>query len=214
MMFNITKRTRQEWINSAALFGLVVFASCIYFILNFPHEIVNVVKIFLDDHIPRLPVFAIPYIAFLPWFWGVVVWVWLKNKSFGQLAISIIIVNLIASIVYIMFQTHVPREVITSNDVFSEILKFIYSSDRAYNGFPSLHSGLSAVVATYFVILKNKRAWMFVAMAGLIVISTLFTKQHFVLDAISGVTLGVLVTYIVFRIIPKNTSLQDKSIPS
>ncbi len=189
---------KQRLINDGLLLLAVIIASCLYFILNVPHEVVNVVKIFIDDHIPRLPVFTIPYLLFLPWFWSVIFYVWYKNNSFKQLAYSVIVINLVASVVYIMFQTHIPREVITSNDLFSEILKFIYSSDQAYNGFPSLHSGLSATAATFFVIKKSRFALPATLMALLIIISTLFTKQHFILDAISGVTLGIFITSFVF----------------
>lgn len=192
------KIIKQRLIDDGMLLLAVIIASCLYFVLNVPHEVVNVVKIFIDDHIPRLPVFAIPYLLFLPWFWAVIFYVWYKDNSFKQLAYSVIIINLVASVVYIMFQTYIPRDVIISNDLFSGILGFIYDNDQAYNGFPSLHSGLSATVATFFVIKKSRFAVPTFLMALLIVISTLFTKQHFILDAVSGITLGVIITSFVF----------------
>lgn len=193
------KRTKKQWAKDIAIFGLIIIASILYFYLNTPRDVLNIVKTFLDDGIPRLPVFTIFYLAFLPWLWGVIFYSFIKNKSFRPLAISLIVVNLIASLVYIFFQTYVPREVINSNDIFSDILKFIYSNDQAYNGFPSLHSALSTVIAVYFVMTKNKYAWAAILIAILIVASTLFTKQHFVLDVVSGVGLGWVVTWVVFR---------------
>jgi membrane-associated phospholipid phosphatase len=170
-----------------------------YFILNVPHISVNVLRTFIDDQIPRLPIFSIIYLAFLPWFWGVVVYSWLKNRSFRQLAYSVIIVNLIAFGVYLFFQTHVPRESVMGNDFLSGMLRFIYSYDQPYNAFPSLHVALSSVIATYFVCMKSKCSWAFVAIALLISISTLFVKQHFIVDVLSGVVLGGVVTWLVFK---------------
>lgn len=200
-------RTKQDWINDALLLGLVIIVSSFYLFLNIPHEVVHVLRTFIDDSIPRLPVFTIPYLLFLPWFWGIVFYAWYKNRNFKQLAYTIIIVNLIASVVYIMFQTYVPREVVISNDLFSNLLRMIYSNDQAYSGFPSLHSGLSAVIATYCVIRKSRFAWAAVVMAVLIVASTLFVKQHFILDAISGVTLGIATTWIVFKFSNKSNEI-------
>lgn len=203
------QRTRREWVNDTVLLALVIVASILYFILNTPHEVVNVLKTFIDNGIPRLPVFTVVYIAFLPWFWGVVVYSWFCNVSWHRLAYSVIIVNLVASVVYLMFQTYVPRDVIVSNDIFSNLLRFIYSSDSAYSAFPSLHSALSATIATYFVIRKSNWSVAAVIMAVMVILSTLFVKQHFVLDAISGVGLGVITTYFVFRFLPEQTKEQQ-----
>ena len=197
-MINIIQRGRKEWTIDIILLAAVIVVSSMYFVLNAPQLSLHILRTFLDDQIPRLPIFSIIYLAFLPWFWGVVIYSWFKKRYFRQLAWSVIIVNLIAFAVYLTFQTYVPREAIMSNNFFSGILQFIYNSDQPYNGFPSLHSALSAATATYFVCIKSKRAWIAVAIAVLIVASTLFVKQHFIADAISGVILGVVTTLIIF----------------
>jgi membrane-associated phospholipid phosphatase len=196
-MKNITEKHKNVFI---LVVLLLVF--CIYFLLNIPHGSVYILRTSLDEQIPRIPIFSIPYLAFFPLLFGVVLYSWFKNKLFRQLAISIIIVCLSAFCVYIFFQTYVPREPIVENDFFSGLLRFIYSYDQPYNALPSLHAALSTVVAVYFVCSKSRWAWAFVAMAILIVISTLFTKQHFIADAISGVALGLVVTWAVFRLFP------------
>lgn len=206
---------RREWANDTFLLALVVAVSCMYFILNVSHISMNVLRTFMDDQIPRISFFSIIYLAFLPWFWGVVFYSWFKNRFFRQLAYSVIIVNLIAFVIYLFFQTYVPRESIMDNDFLSGVIRFIYSHDQPYNAFPSLHVALSSVVATYYVCMKSKWSWAFVAMAALITASTLFVKQHFILDVVSGVVLGVLVTWVVFRFFPKeNTPAASRVINS
>lgn len=197
-MHIIKQRTTQIWLIDSLIFALVIFVSCLYFWFNTPQDVVYVLKNGIDDLIPRLPIFTIPYLLFLPWFWLIVVYAYLSKNHFYQLSIAIIIVNLIAFVIYAFYQTHIIREPIIENDIFSQILAYIYANDKPYAGCPSLHSGLSAIVATYFVITKNKWMWAFVAMALLVVVSTLFTKQHYFVDALSGMSLGIFVTMIVF----------------
>ena len=205
------QRGRKEWVVDTILMAVVIAVSCMYFVLNMPQSSVHILRTVFDDQIPRLPIFSIIYLSFLPWFWGITIYAWLKNRYFRQLALSVIIVNLIAFVVYLVFQTYVPRQAIVSNDFFSGILQFIYNSDQPYNGFPSLHSALSATVATYFVIRHSKWSWAAVLMAALIVVSTLFVKQHFIADAVAGVTLGITVTWVVFRLFLKRKEGGDSS---
>jgi len=187
-------------IGDTLLLILVSFILLMYFIFNMPHDELHILKIALDNQIPRLPIFTIPYLFFIPWSWGVLTYSWYSSRSFHQLAYSFIIINLVAFLIYFTFQTYVPRDQITSHDFFSNVLQLIYNNDRPYNGFPSLHSSLSTSIATYFVCKESKWSWMAILIAAVIVISTLFVKQHFILDAVSGIFLGIVVTSIVFKL--------------
>ncbi|MFZ2125322.1 MAG: phosphatase PAP2 family protein [Candidatus Saccharimonadales bacterium] len=200
------QRTCREWIIDTLVLAITFAVAELYFVFNAPADVINNVKIAFDNSIPRLPVFVVPYLLFLPWLWLIVIYAWLKKKSFYQLALSLTIVNLVAYVVYLSFQTIVPRDPVVGNDIFSSILRLIYENDLPYAAMPSLHSGLSAVAATYFVLRKSKWALAFVSMAALIIVSTLFTKQHFFLDAVTGVGLGFATTLLVFKIVPNETA--------
>ena len=204
------QRTRRGWITDTILLLLTTVILLMYVVLDMPQSINHVLRITLDNQIPRIPLFIIPYLAFLPWLYGTLIYVWYKNRFFRHLAYSFIVINLIAFFVYLTFQTVVPRDPITSHDFFSGILQFTYDNDLPYAGFPSLHAALSASIATYFVLRHSKWSWAAIAMAGLIVISTLLTKQHFIVDAVSGVTLGVLVTWVAFRLLPAKPVSDEK----
>jgi len=195
----MTNKTKIYLVNTVLL--LITFlSSCFYFLINTSRPSLNVIQTVIDVNIPRLPVFAIPYIAFLPLFWATMVYAFIKNKSFRRLACSVVIINLVAYLVYLFFQTYVPRLPVESNDFFSGLLKFIYTTDQPYNCFPSLHVALSASAATYFMFIKYKMRWLFLAIAILISLSTLFVKQHFILDVLSGAALGVGVTWFLFKL--------------
>jgi membrane-associated phospholipid phosphatase len=128
------------------------------------------------------------------------VYSWYRNRAFSQLAYSLIIVEIITYFIFLTFQTYAPRDPVLSDDIFSRLLRFIYYFDQPYNAFPSLHAALSALIATYFVCIKSKYSWAAVVFGILIVVSTLFTKQHYIVDAVSGVGLGIVVTWLVFKI--------------
>lgn len=195
--------TNRKFIIDSLILLVLVAVFLMYSLINEPHGAVHILRSAIDDWIPRLPVFSIIYLAFLPWVALTIMIAWYKKRDFRQLAFSLIIINLIAYVVYFIFQTHVPRDPIVSSDIFSRILQFIYDHDRPYNCFPSLHSAMSASLATYFVIRKSKWAWLSVIFAALIVASTLLIKQHYIADALSGVILGSGVTRIIFRIFSK-----------
>lgn len=188
---------------------LAVF--CLYPLTNVPHDVVHVLRTAWDDQIPRVPAFSIIYLAFLPWVFLTIIYSWYKKRDFEQLAFSMILVNLAACLVYILFQTYVPREPILSDDIFSKIVGFIYTHDKPYDCFPSLHAAFSALVATHFILRKSKWAWATVIFAFLIVISTLFVKQHFIADAVSGVLLGILMTLLVFYVLKRKNPITLKS---
>lgn len=193
-------KINEKWLIDSLILSVLVIVFFLYALINEPHGKVYVLKSGIDDLIPRIPAFSVIYLAFLPWVFCTVSFAWYKKRDFRQLAYSLIIINLIAYALYLVFQTHVPREAIVQNDIFSKILQFIYDRDKPYNCFPSLHSAMSASMATYFVIRKSKWAWLSIIFAALIVVSTLFVKQHFIADAISGIILGIVVTSLVFII--------------
>jgi len=202
------KRSRKQWINDTWLLALTSLVLSMYFVLDVPHAVVHMMNLPIDAQIPRFPIFAIPYLMYLPWLWGTLAYAWYKNLSFKQLAISYMVVDLVAFTCYLTYQTYIQRPPLIVHDFQSSVLQFIYSHDLPYSAFPSLHSAMSAVIATYFVCRRSKYAWAAVGMAALIVVSTLFTKQHVIVDAISGVTLGVVATWIVFRFLPSKEKIK------
>lgn len=96
-------------------------------------------------------------------------------------------------IVYIFFQTTVPRPEVYGNDVFTILVKFIYGRDNPYNCFPSIHVFESIIIAIYVnrdssFNISTKLLSSFFAL--MITISTLYVKQHYFYDAVSGIVLA------------------------
>ena len=71
-----------------------------------------------------------------------------------------------------------------------------YASDKPLNAFPSLHVGMSTL-ATLFVYRKRKKLGLAVLpVTVLIILSTVFIKQHVLLDVAGGLVLAGLVYWL------------------
>lgn len=101
---------------------------------------------------------------------------------------------------FILAQTTTPRPPIDDHDLFTRIVLFIYHADKPYNSFPSIHVLISFVLfraCTRF----NIQAPIFTAsvrgFAVMIILSTLFIKQHTLLDVAGGIVFGDLLFWLV-----------------
>lgn len=84
------------------------------------------------------------------------------------------------------------------------LLNFIYSSDKAMNVFPSIHVYNSIVCAVALLKCKEFKGkhWMtFLAItsAVLISLSTMFIKQHSILDVLAACILALVIYPLFYR---------------
>lgn len=78
-------------------------------------------------------------------------------------------------------------------------LRFLYSADPPFNCFPSLHVAHSFVSALCCRRVHRGLGNWALAAAGLVGLSTLFTKQHYVLDVVAGALLAAGVCTVALR---------------
>lgn len=191
-----------------------------YFLLYFltenliPVERCTPIHCFLDDLIPFCEVFIIPYV-----FWYVLVagslliFLLYDVDSFKKLSVYIIITQIIAMAVYILFPnrqdlrpTEFPRE-----NIFTWGVRFLYSFDTSTNVCPSLHVGYSLGIASVWLKKKDAPRWIkcfVVVTVVLVCLSVSFIKQHSVLDFFAAIPMCILAEYLVFhRFFRKKTHL-------
>jgi membrane-associated phospholipid phosphatase len=158
----------------------------------------------IDGAIPFIPVFILPYILWYGFIFSYLIYFWYKDTHVYLKTLTVIVIGeLICFLVYFYFQTTVPRPVLSGDGVFIDLVAMIYSHDRPYNAFPSIH-----VLTTFAIILgnihiRNKHLFhrVFVPVLGsLIIISTLFVKQHFILDMFASMFLTSFIYGIVFEL--------------
>jgi membrane-associated phospholipid phosphatase len=148
----------------------------------------------IDRLIPTFPPAVVPYLIGDVLFIGLPVWATLRFKTgeFEGYNISILLATGISYIIYLTFPTFVTRPEITSTDVFSNILRLLYQTDRAYNATPSGHAIYTTL--SFFYLSRWKPGWRLIWFAGtvLILASTLLTGQHYVLDMAAGIAVAGL----------------------
>ena len=100
-----------------------------------------------------------------------------------------------AYLVYGFYQTYVPRPVLNGTDFFTALLHTVYSSDQPYNAFPSLHAGFS--ILAVLSLNRSMPGYKALVVWGiLIAVSTVFVKQHYVLDVLGGSLLAAVSLYL------------------
>ncbi|MBT2695417.1 phosphatase PAP2 family protein [Bacillus sp. ISL-55] len=187
----------------------------IYKILNNnPREAV-ILSTNIDDKIPFLPVFILPYIIWYAFILGYLVYFWYKDtRVYIKTLTMIVFGELVCFVIYFFFQTTVPRPNLVGDGILIDLVGMIYSHDQPYNAFPSIH-----VLTTFAIILgniniRNKHFFhsVFVPVMGsLIIISTLFVKQHYILDMFASMFLTSFIYGIVFELFEINVTEKSKT---
>lgn len=143
----------------------------------------------LDRAIPFVPAFSVPYVLYFPFLFGTVLYGILVAPQWRAVAIATVIMQVIASCIYFFFQTHVPRPEVRQGGMFEALTRYVYAHDRPYNCFPSLHVAHSAGCLYWTAAFFPAYAVPFAALALAIVLSTMFIKQHAVVDVAGGLAL-------------------------
>ncbi len=176
----------------------------IYTVLNESRSRATQIALPIDDTIPFIQEFVVPYIIWYAFVFGYLVYFCFKDTQvYVKTLITIVIGELICFFIYFFYQTTVPRPTIEGSGVFVMLVKYIYAHDRPVNCFPSIH-----VLTTYAIMLasfhiKNihrMNKYFIHVMGSLIILSTLFIKQHVILDMIASMFLVAFIYGSVFEV--------------
>lgn len=158
----------------------------------------------LDQLTPLWPGWAVPYLLAIPlWIFGFL-WAGLvmDDELFMTLVVSSTVAMFIGMTCYIVFPTFVERPIVTGNDWASELLRWIYANDGAYNAVPSGHAYISTILALVWRRWKPALSWLWGSVLAVILLSTLFTGQHYLIDLVAGVGLGAAAYGLTHRVLP------------
>lgn len=151
----------------------------------------------IDEAMPFLPWTVFPYVSA----YGLVFISFLSlrrahlGRRFLQVLISCVI---IAGAMHWAYPTRYPRErfpIPPDTDVLSaSALSVVHFFDTPSSCLPSLHVA-TAVLSALLVWRENRRRfWLFSAWALMIAVATLSTKQHYLIDVVTGALLAIVVT--------------------
>ena len=160
----------------------------------------------LDDYIPFVEYFFVPYLL---WFLFIAVTIayffFTDKKGYYQLTAFLFT----GMTIFLIICTVIPNELnlrphtFANDTVFTRLVQQLYSTDTPTNVLPSIHvyNSLGAAIAIgHSQALKKHRGIQFVSygLAGLIVLSTMFLKQHSVTDVIAAVALTFMIYPLIY----------------
>ncbi|MCC8050897.1 MAG: phosphatase PAP2 family protein [Clostridiales bacterium] len=181
----------------------LVFYLVVFFALDFTMEPKYILHCALDDRIPFCEYFIVFYFAWYPAFFLSLVWYMLRDKEdFQQLWFIIFNGITFCLICYMLFPNGLNlREEVPNRNLFCVLVNLVRGVDAPVNVCPSIHVSSSVSIALVtaksklFKEHKGRKAAIIVLMI-LISISTLFVKQHSVIDVVCGAAVS-LVLYVI-----------------
>lgn len=163
--------------------------SSLYQLFNRPIGEVRNLTIPFDGQIPLLPQFVIIYHLWYLFLIFNIGYLLLRDKDeFLNAILSINLGNILAYITFFFFQSRVPRPLVAGDGFFENIVRFTYTIDQPYNGFPSIHVLTTTVMMIALSRMDIPKSYKVGSLffGLLIILSTVFVKQHVVLDILGG----------------------------
>jgi len=155
-------------------------------------------EIALDRLIPLQPVWALVYGALYVFLIVLPVLVVRQEEQIRRTVWAYLLCWLTAYAIFILYPTIAPRGDHVAGTGFAAWgLRILYGADPPFNCFPSLHVAHSFVSALTCWRLHRRLGIVTLVCAALVAVSTLLTKQHYVVDVVAGAAMAFL-AYLLF----------------
>lgn len=163
-------------------------------------------SLFLDKEIPFISAFIFPYIYWYVYMFIGLIFILLKDRrKYIRALLAVYIGMSVCYLFYYLFPVEIIRPTVMNNSFSNKLVNIIYQNDRPFNCFPSIHVLNTYIVMRYTNRKENKSWFYYTQIVGiLIILSTLFIKQHFILDGIAAMILGEIVILISKKIKDKH----------
>lgn len=151
----------------------------------------------IDSKIPFIPGFIYLYIFWylMLFFIPIIIYYYSSNNFYSYIATTIITI-LIAFCIFILFPTTVSRPEINETSITLWITNLIFKMDSpAACCLPSMHCALCFLFIIYTINLKDLKPLfkiLIAVLSTLVIISTLFIKQHVIYDILASIAVIAL----------------------
>lgn len=176
----------------------VIYMGLFGFLEIVPPKDVHLIHCALDDRIPNIAVFIYPYVSWFPY---IVVCAALAIKNLDDRQFKKVVLVLTTGMNIFLFISYVwptgldLRESIVYDlhTLSGNLLKFVQTVDTPKSVFPSMHVYVTLVLQ-YTLEMQKKLVpawgiWVGRVLAVLIVLSTMFTKQHSAVDVTAAIVM-------------------------
>lgn len=184
-----------------------------YFLLNQFQTDAHVIHMAVDDKIPFVEYFIVPYCLWYPYVAFAFLWLLFTSKRDFLTLCSLVYIALFSSLLiftlYPSMHTMRPASGDMPNNLFSYVVKGIYAVDKPRAILPSQHCYLVIVVSVCLLFSDTFKGKLWPKIfcpvfSVLVMLSTVFIKQHSFADVLLAMAMSVptcLLTYFVF--VPK-----------
>ena len=204
-MKNFFRKYKHAWVSIYALLYLPWF----YYLEQTITQNYSLIQTSFDKKIPFIEFFIVPYLLWFAFVAATVIYFFLKDRSdFYRLFLFLVIgmtAFLIISTVYPNGQTLRPTTFARDN-IFVEMVKDLYKTDTPTNIFPSIHvyNTLGACIAIFKNDVLRKIKWVQIVnftLSSSIILSTIFLKQHSILDMVGAFAIGIPAYWLAYRVL-------------
>lgn len=186
--------------------SLILFHTSTYYLVKFtPISAVVVGNSQLDKLIPFMPEWTLFYVLWHPLLIITPCFLYKVNKeNFYTYIVIKFFIEVIAIFIFFFYPTLFIRPEFVVKDIFTWFLNLVYITDTpALNCMPSMHCTV-CFTSIYSIIKCNKitkkcKAFFTLTFIG-IVLSTLFVKQHAILDVVTAFILTAIISVIVYKL--------------
>lgn len=175
-----------------------IFYLAAFFLLEMRDGEYYLIECSLDKKIPFVEEFVIPYVSWFGLLAGSLFWsMFCCKKDFLRLALVMFTGNTICLGIYLIAPNGIDlRPEIVPDNLWGWLVGLLYQADTATNVCPSIHVSSSAAVALVgwrSELLKNRKLLriLLYIWVVLICLSTMFIKQHSVVDVFWGTALSI-----------------------
>lgn len=205
--FRLRKLNTPEFSHIKLLLFWPVFGLAFLALERFrPHAAYHVMHCALDDAIPFSEWALIPYLLWFVYLIGALAYTFFQDvPAFRRMMRFVIVTYTAATVVYFIYPTQqlLRPEAFAHDNALTRAVAWFYTFDTNTNVCPSIH--VLGSVAAMFGLLdcrKLQKPWVkftVCVIALLICASTVFMKQHSILDVLAAVPLCLLGHYLCYQ---------------
>ncbi len=194
------RENRRSWLRMHR-YGLWLLYIPVYLLLFaflelFPAKEYHLIRCSLDQMIPTIPLFFFPYAFWWLLFPGALFCflVWGRREDFLKLCFILFGGYTVCLIVYFIYPNGIDiRMPLTGSDICSAAIRLLRAGDPPQNVCPSMH--VSSTMAILLTVLECNDLpawckWGIAIVSVLIILATVFIKQHSVVDVVLGIVLS------------------------
>ncbi len=188
------------------LFYYIPYLICFMLLEHFASPII-ILHSSIDDMIPFNEFFILPYLLWFPYMFGSLLYFMFKDKTYFQDLCFFMFTGMsISLLIYLVIPNGINLRVdFPVDNIFAWLVHFIQGVDDSANVCPSIH-----VASTFSIMLVVLRCpkWkhrilvnigsVFIGLS--IILSTMFLKQHSIIDVIAGILLSLILYFVTYHL--------------